>query len=410
MTELQREGGVDASGLRLAIFSDTYPPQVNGVARTLQRLTRAVEARGGAVQIVTVADPDARIEPQVERWPSVPFWAYPQLRMAAPERRRALDLMDRWKPTLIHSATEFGVGLGGLVAAHETRVPFVSSYHTHFTAYLRHYHLTALDVIGWPFLRWFHNAGLRTFAPSEMVRRELEANGFTNTRVWTRGVDHARFNPSFRSAEWRARCGADSDTVLVVYVGRLAPEKGIDVALEGMRQVMARYGKRVAFALAGDGPADVRCRATAPEGTYFAGQLGGDDLSAFYASADVFVFPSTTETFGNVVLEAMASGLAVVAPDWGATTELASTETALQFPAHDAAALAERVGRLIDDAELRRTLAARAYATAASRTWDGIFDALISEYLQVHQGAGAAIRSCSRRPAGLARSRREASA
>ncbi len=379
---------VDATGLRLAIFSDTYPPQVNGVSRTLARLVSAVDARGGETLVVTVDDAAATPEPNVERWPSIPFWAYPQLQMAAPQRTRALDLVARWRPTLIHSATEFGIGLSGLNAAREMRVPFVSSYHTHFTAYLRHYGLSALDAIGWPFLRWFHNAGLRTFAPSEIVRRELEANGFANTRVWSRGVDHTRFHPSFRSTEWRARCGADDDTVLVAYVGRLAPEKGIEVALEGMRQVMARYRKRVAFALAGDGPAEAHCRAIAPEGTTFAGLLSGRDLSQFYASADVFVFPSITETFGNVVLEAMASGLALVAPDWGATTELATTETALQFPAHDAAALAAAVGRLIDDPSLRRGLAARALAVASTRTWDGVFDTLVGEYLQVHRPEG----------------------
>ncbi|MBI1808725.1 MAG: glycosyltransferase family 1 protein, partial [Gemmatimonadetes bacterium] len=302
MTAPARGTTVGARGLRLAIFSDTYPPQVNGVSRTLERLVGAVEARGGEAMVVTVSDPAARPDPRVERWPSIPFWAYPQLQMAAPRRTSALDLLERWRPTLVHSATEFGIGLSGLFAARERRVPFVSSYHTHFTAYLRHYNLSALDAIGWPFLRWFHNAGLRTFAPSEIVRAELEANGFRNTRVWSRGVDHTRFHPAFRSPEMRARCGADDDTVLVAYVGRLAPEKGIDVALEGMRQVMARYGKRVAFALAGDGPAEARCRATAPEGTYFAGRLDGRDLSAFYASADVFVFPSITETFGNVVL------------------------------------------------------------------------------------------------------------
>ncbi len=120
---------------------------------------KAVESRGGAVRVVTVSDPEAECDPQVERWPSIPFWAYPQLQMAAPRRCNALDLIERWKPNLIHSITEFGVGLGGLIGAREKRVPFVSSYHTHFTAYLRHYNLSVLDSIGWPFLRWFHNAG-----------------------------------------------------------------------------------------------------------------------------------------------------------------------------------------------------------------------------------------------------------
>jgi glycosyltransferase involved in cell wall biosynthesis len=367
--------------MRVAIFTDTYPPQVNGVSRALERLVDAIEARGGAAHVVTVEDPEAAPDAQVERWPSVPFWAYPQLRMSAPSRNRALDAIERWKPTLVHAATEFGVGLGGLVAARERRVPFVSSYHTHFTAYLRHYKLTAFNTVAWPFLRWFHNSGRITWTPSGVVAEELRAHGFNNVRVWSRGVDQARFNPGFRSRALRARLGATDDTILVAYVGRLAPEKGIDVALEGMRSVLERGPRgRVAFALAGDGPAENRVRATAPPGAIFMGRLSGRDLSEFYASADIFVFPSITETFGNVVLEAMASGLALVAPDWGATTELATTETALQFPAHDPAALAERVERLIADAPLRRRLADAALAVARERTWDAVFDGLVADY------------------------------
>jgi glycosyltransferase involved in cell wall biosynthesis len=304
--------------------------------------------------------------------------------MTAPSRNRALDVIEHWKPNLIHAATEFGVGLGGLIAAREKRVPFVTSYHTHFTAYLRHYNLSALDAIGWPFLRWFHNAGRRTFAPSEIVRAELEQHGFQGTRVWSRGVDQARFHPSFRSRELRAQLGADDDTILVAYVGRLAPEKGIDVALDGMRIVLERHAaagsKKVAFALAGDGPAEERIRASAPAGTVFAGRLSGRALSEFYASADVFVFPSITETFGNVVLEAMASGLALVAPDWGATTELATTDTSLQFRATDPTALADRVEQLVNDPSLRQRLIAAALTSAATKTWDSIFDRLIADY------------------------------
>ncbi len=364
------------------------------MSRTLERLVSAIEARGGEALVITVADAEATPDRRVERWPSVPFWAYPQLQMAAPHRNRALDVVERWKPTLIHSATEFGVGLGGLIAARETRVPFVTSYHTHFTAYLRHYRLSFLDAVGWPFLRWFHNAGLRTFAPSEIVRAELEQHGFRDTRVWSRGVDQKTFSPSFRSPSLRAQLGATDDTLLVAYVGRLAPEKGIDVALDGMRVAMEKHPGKIVFALAGDGPAEVRCRATAPAGTIFMGKLSGRALSEFYASADVFVFPSITETFGNVVLEAMASGLALVAPDWGATTELATPETALQFPAHDPAALAACVERLLNDHALRQRIAKAALAVAMTRTWDSIFDRLVLDYCEA-LAAGRPLRTAN---------------
>lgn len=378
MTATDRADG-SAAGLRLALFSDTYPPQINGVAPTLARLVKAVEARGGEVQVVTVSDPDAPADPQVERWPSIPFWAYPQLQMAAPRRDKALDLIEKWKPNLVHATTEFGIGLGGLLGAKEKRVPLVTSYHTHFTAYLRHYNLSVLDAIGWPYLRWFHNAGRITWAPSEIVRAELEGNGFKNTRVWSRGVDQNQFHPKFRSSELRRSLGVEEDGVLAVYIGRLAPEKGIHVALEGMRQVMERNPK-VRFALAGHGPDEERCRATAPPGTVFMGRLTGRALGEFYASGDIFVFPSITETFGNVVLEAMSSHLALVAPDIGATTELATPETALQFRAQDPGSLAGGVEQLVKDPALRRKLADAAFAVAETRTWDSVFDRLVADY------------------------------
>jgi phosphatidylinositol alpha 1,6-mannosyltransferase len=381
-----------AEGLRLALFTDTFPPQVNGVARTLERLVGAIEARGGAVRVVTVEDPESTPDPRIQRWPSVPFWGYPQLRMAAPARHVALDLLESWKPNLIHSTTEFGVGLGGVFAARETGIPLVTSYHTHFKAYLEFYNLSFLDRIAWPYLRWFHNLGVRTFAPSGIVARELEDLGFDNLRVWSRGVDPKKFSPGFRSSEFRERLGATGDTPLVLYVGRLAREKGIHVLLDAMKSVKANRGDQIAFALVGDGPAEAECRATAPEGTVFTGKLTGRDLSEAYAAADVFAFPSITETFGNVVLEAMGSGLAVIAPDIGATTEYATVETALQFRAGSAESLAEAIRRVTGDAATRQRLRAASLATAASRTWDAVWDGLVRDYREAIDTARVSAR------------------
>lgn len=370
-----------AAGLRLAIFTDTYPPQVNGVARTLERLAQAIEKRGGAVRVVTVADPEAEDRPSVERWPSIPFWAYPQLRIAAPSRTKALDAIADWKPTLVHATTEFGVGLAGVFAAREAGVPLVTSYHTHFKAYLEFYKMSFMDPIAWPYIRWFHNMGVRTFAPSAIVARELADIGFDNMRVWSRGVDGDRFSPSFRTDAMRTRLGVvRADQVLVVYVGRLAREKGMHVLLKALHQVRERCGDRVVFALVGDGPAESESRAGAPEGTVFTGKLTGRELSEAYAAADLFAFPSITETFGNVVLEAMASGVAVIAPDIGATTEYATRDTAVQFSANDPSSLADEIVRLADDPALRAKVAAAGLATATARTWDSIFDGLVRDY------------------------------
>ena len=374
-----------ARGLRLALFSDTYSPQVNGVARTLERLVAAVRARGGEARVFTTSDPDAAPDGSVRRAASVPFWAYPQLRIAAPIGGGAGRDLRAWGPTLIHAATPFGMGLVGRRAARRLGVPFVSSYHTHFGAYVRFYRLGLLERPTWSFMRWFHNSGERTFCPSRAIAAELDAHGFHSLRVWPRGIDTVRFNPRFRSAALRERLGATPDTVVVAYVGRIAPEKGLDVALDAMRAVLAAEPRRAVFALAGDGPYEAHCKAAAPPETVFMGRIVGDDLSAFYASADLFIFPSVTDTFGNVLLEAMASGLPVVGAEYGTTTELLAEGRGSTFPAGDASAMAERILELVRAPDARAALSARARAYTEQASWEAIFDALIAEYMAVQQ-------------------------
>lgn len=366
---------------RLALFTDTWTPQVNGVARTLDRLVTECEARGIETLVVTVDEADAVPPlPHVERWPARPFWAYPQLRMTTPSPSRAREVLARFRPTLVHVATPFGVGLSARQAARALNVPLVSSYHTHFTAYLQHYGLQGLDAVSWPFLRWFHNGGRRTFAPTRDVATQLEAQGFEGVRVWGRGVDTARFAPRHRSAAFREAIGCTPETCLVTYVGRLAPEKGIDVAMRAMTQLLRAEPGRLRFALVGDGPAEERLRALAPEGTVFLGRLEGQALAEAYASADVFLFPSTTETFGNVVLEAMASGVAVVSHATGPTSEFAHAGTALPVDVRAADAIADAVRALLDDRNRRAAIAAAGLAAAHERGWSRVWDGLFAEY------------------------------
>lgn len=305
--------------------------------------------------------------------------------MSVPLRAEVAAGLSRWRPTLVHATTPFGIGLAGRAVARTLRVPLVTSYHTAFGEYLKHYGLGVLDRASWPYLRWFHNSGRRTFAPSRFVASQLLSQGFRDLRVWGRGVDPKRFHPRFRSDAMRQTMGAGPNDLVVSYVGRVAPEKQVALAVEGMRSVMERHSN-VFLAIAGDGPALAECRAIAPARTWFAGALQGDALSAFYASSDLFVFPSTTETFGNVVLEAMASGLPVVAPDVGATLELANRETAELFAAGDVNALAQAVERLLRDPSRRDALRAQGALVAEARSWDAIWDGLLREYLDVIGG------------------------
>lgn len=380
--------------LRLAVFSDTTIPQVNGVARTLDRLARAVRERGGAVRLFTTSDPGARgpDDPAGEgtvRYRSRPFWAYPQLQLSLPSARRAVAHLREWRPTIVHVATPFGVGLAGRRAARALGLPLVTSYHTSLSAYARFYRLGALATPGWSYLRWFHNGGARTYCPTRAIQAELVARAFRGTVVWGRGVDMDRFSPAWRSDELRLRLGADRGRTVVAYVGRLAAEKGLDVALDAMRRLEAASPGRWVFAFAGDGPYAGQCRRAAPPGSVFLGQLTGNDLSTFYASSDIFVFPSTTDTFGNVLLEAMASGVPVVGADSQATLEVLEPGGGVTFPARDGAALAALIAELATDPGRRRALSAAALRNARSRDWGRIFDGLVADYRAViaeHRG------------------------
>lgn len=391
-----------AAPIRLALFSDTYTPQLNGVTRTLERLAVAVRERGGAVRVYTTTDPGtpdrAGATGNTWRRPSIPFWAYPQLRMAAPIRGDAYRDLRAWRPTLVHAATPFGMGLAGRACARALRVPLVSSYHTSFSEYAKFYHMSALSAPGWAYIRWFHNSGVRTFVPTRAVLDELHSLRFQRLALWGRGVDGARFSPAFRSQAMRERVGADADTVVVAYVGRLAAEKGLDVALGAIREILSRSGNdaagpppRIVFAVAGDGPYAEHCRqAVAGEASVrFTGPLEGRALSEFYASADLFIFPSATDTFGNVLLEAMSSGLPVIGAGSGPTRELLAAGGGITFAPGDAHALATAILTLAADPARRELMVCDGVRYAAACSWNRIFDDLVGEYCDVIAGAEA---------------------
>lgn len=374
----------DLSGLRLALFADTYHPQVNGVARTLTRLCEAIRSRGGHVQVFTTNDAQAVPDAHTVRFPSRGFWAYPELQLAWPARRDVLHAVQSFSPTLIHAATEFGVGLAGRRVAQRLGIPFVSSYHTSFTAYAGHYGLRYLAQPGWAFLRWFHNSGLRTYCPTEAIVREVSAQGFERCAVWSRGVDSERFSPAYRSEAFRQRLGAERETLVVSYVGRLAAEKGLDVAIAAMHVAANAYPGKLRCLFVGDGPYQQEARATAPAGSTFTGTLQGEALSEAYASSDVLIFPSTTDTFGNVMLEAMASGVPVLAANVGPSREVVPPDVGWLATPGEPHAFAEVLCSAAANRDTVRQRGARAREVALGKSWDAIWDALFTDYLALH--------------------------
>jgi glycosyltransferase involved in cell wall biosynthesis len=369
--------------MRIALFTDTYAPQVNGVARTLGRLVGHATDNGHEVVLVTPRISERAAE-GVERHlqlGSISVPLYPSLQLARPMGPIGAAQLRGFAPDVAHVATEFTVGWSGVRWSLDHEVPLVTSFHTDFPAYLAGYGLGRLEKQAWWYLRAFHRQSIRTFCPSRATVRQLRAQGFDHPlSVWSRGVNADHFHPRRRRASVRRRLGGAAEQ-LVVCVGRLAPEKRVDVLLEAFRHVRGEQGTRVALAIVGDGPSRAALEARAPDGVVFTGFLKGAALAEAYAAGDVFAFPSDTETFGNVVLEAMASGLPVVAPSRGGVTDFVRHgETGVLVEPQDARALADGVLRLLADEGLRVRMSARAREEAEGRSWTTIFDRLFEQY------------------------------
>ncbi|TXI22508.1 MAG: glycosyltransferase family 1 protein [Roseateles sp.] len=311
---------------RLAVVTETYPPEVNGVALSMARVVDGLNRRNHDVQLIRPRQPAATTlaaaTPQVDEvlTRGLPVPLYPNLRMGVPSKRALVKLWSLKRPDVVHIATEGPLGWSALQAAQHLALPVTSDYRTNFHAYGKHYRLGLLTrpILG--YLRKFHNRCGATMVPTESLRRQLEVRGFERLSVVGRGVDAQRFDPARRSAALRESWGAMGDDLVLGYVGRLAPEKNLGAVLAAYQAVKAQQ-PRARLVFVGDGPLRAELAAKAPDAV-FAGQRSGEDLAAHYAGLDLFLFPSLTETFGNVTTEAMASGCAVVAFESAAAGEL----------------------------------------------------------------------------------------
>ena len=311
--------------LRVALVTETYPPEVNGVAVTFARVVEGLRARGHDLQLVRPRQGAAQLARRETRFNEVlvrglPIPRYPELKMGLPAQGLLQRLWAAQRPDVVHIVTEGPLGWSALRAARRLGLPVVSDFRTNFHAYSRHYGVAWLQAPVMAYLRHFHNRTACTMVPTESLKNELAAAGLQGLRVVARGVDAQRFSPLHRSAALRASWGADPGTCVAMCVGRLAPEKNLGSVVSAF-EAMREHEPRTRLVLVGDGPERQRLGQRCPE-AHFAGVRHGADLAAHYASADVFLFPSTTETYGNVVPEAMASGLAVVAYDHAAAGQL----------------------------------------------------------------------------------------
>jgi glycosyltransferase involved in cell wall biosynthesis len=371
--------------MRVTLVTETYFPQVNGVSRTLGQLVRVLTESGDSVQLIHPDYGDAPTAVNVHTVRSFVLPFYKELYLPRPPFSRVHRAIDDFEPDIVHIATEATLGLSVHRHARRRGLAVVSSFHTNFDQYSGHYRVGWARAPIWRYLRWFHNRTQETYVPSATTKNDLESRGFRRIVLWKRGVDSTLFRPGRPGRERvRAALGWSHDDLVIAYVSRIAPEKNVDYLAAALAKVAAER-PHVRVLLVGDGPSRPALEKRMGSFARFAGYRQGEDLADHYAASDIFAFSSLTETFGNVVLEAMASGLPVVALRAGGVGETVQPEATgvLIDPAEPPASMASALIRLIDRPRERGALAATARTYAESQSWDAIMRGLRQRYESV---------------------------
>jgi glycosyltransferase involved in cell wall biosynthesis len=382
--------------LRIGVVSETYPPEINGVANTMRHLVEGLARRGHAVQLVRPRQP-------AERWtgriavgsvgveqtlvPGVPIPGYRGLRFGLPVFWRLRGLWRLRPPDVVYIATQGPLGHAALAAARLRGIPTVTGFHTQFHQYSRHYGLGLLTGPIVRTLRHFHNRSDATLAPTKELEAELTAQGFANVHLFGRGVDVGLFSPARRAPALRAAWGCGAQDLVVLHVGRVAAEKNLDLARETFEAIeSACPGAR--FVVVGDGPALAHLQRDHPRFVCTGSQVG-EALAAHYASGDLFLFPSLTETFGNVVPEAMASALPVVAFDYAAAhAAIVSGVNGVTVSPGDRPGFVAAAVRIAQDRPGLRALGAEARRTAEGMSWERVLGGVEDRLLEVVRRRG----------------------
>lgn len=366
------------TALHISLITETFPPEINGVANTLGRLFDGLRARDHHVELVRprqTCDGNQRSNDQVmlcRGW-SIP--GYPGLQWGMASTRR---LMKRWqvqRPDVVYIATEGPLGLCALRVARRLGIAVVSGFHTNFQHYSSIYGLGVFTRLLTQYLRWFHNRSALTLVPSASQRLELQRRHFDRLELLERGVDSRLFSPAKRQSALRQSWGLGEDDIALLHVGRLAPEKNLGALKHCLEALQERFPRRrFKLIIVGDGPKRAALEASLPD-AFFCGAQSGEDLARHYACGDVFLFPSLTETFGNVVLEALASGLGVVAYDAAAAGQHIrhGYNGVLAMPG-DEYAWIDAAAWLLEEPETLRTVRLNARHHACRQGWPQIIE------------------------------------
>ncbi|WP_347549203.1 glycosyltransferase family 1 protein [Pseudalkalibacillus hwajinpoensis] len=368
--------------MKLALFTDTYFPQVNGVSRTLGRLTTYMDRQH--VDYMLFA-PDCQSDEDlfssnIHRFTSMGFFLYPECRIALPKLTTIRKQLQGFNPDLLHIATPFNIGMSGVHYGKKLDIPMVASYHTNFDDYLKHYYLEWLSPFVWKYLMWFHQPFSSIFVPSIDTKKRLTHKGFDNLKLWRRGVDCDHYTPARKNASIRDHYNI-KERYILLFVSRLAPEKNLETLQKIMWALPEEIKRQTRWLVVGDGPAMPQFKENLPGNVTFTGYRQGSELAELYATADLFVFPSATETFGNVALEALASGTPVIAARAGGLTDVVAGERngifCSPYKENDYTAAITRL--LLDETE-RKMMGYEGRRYALTQSWDATFGRLIEDY------------------------------
>lgn len=370
--------------MRIVFFTESMLPLVDGVSLTLSNLYRSLEEEGIDFRVYApfVPEDGPSWSGRVRRVRSVTFPLHRSYRLSFPGGSRLQDELDAYAPDVVHVVSPTPMAIWAQNHARSRRIPVVATFHTHFVSYFPYYGARGLERLGWRLLRWFHGRCDATYAPTDTIVAELREHGIPNVALWSRGVDAQRFSPEHRDDGLRSMLGASEDTPVILLVSRLVREKNL-AELVPVERLLRERGLRHRLVVVGDGPMRRELQRALPH-AHFAGHQLGEELARWYASSDIFLFPSTTETFANVVQEAMASGLpAVVVDRGGPQSVIEPGRSGFVARARDVVHMADQLELLIRNSDLRTAMGRAGRQRALSRSWDAVNAVLIAGYREL---------------------------
>ncbi len=374
--------GNNKENIKIALFAGTMQPGFDGVTRVLYKLIENIKKTEIESIVFSPIIPTQEEQPiKMYAVPSFPFPLYKDYKLAILAKRYFEDILLEFNPDIIHINSPCSLGFAAVRFGRKHNIPVVATYHTHFPSYAKYYKIKALEQFAWNYLRSLYNKCEAVYVPSLPIIRELKEQGIEKTVFLPHGVDTNVFNPSFKSQKWKEEINFQ-DKKVILFAGRLVWEKDLKILADAYKIIMNQRND-ASFVLVGDGPIRKELEELMPK-AIFLGYQSGENLSRTFASSDIFAFPSTTETFGNVTIEAMASGVPPICVEkGGAYGVIQNQKTGLIARPDDAEDFAAKIISLLENDSMRNQISINALDFAQSQSWENIFGELLRSYMDI---------------------------